>query len=289
MDVQRETNMFRIKQKMTEIRRTGQRPVINNYYLNCEKDEEIFAVFGNETVIFWDDDRGVTRVYFYSVCPQELIELFKLVPDGAVVDYLTRNKGEYTDMFQAAGLELRYEMMRMVARELSPEEREEMIERGRLFEQTLYKKENVRVATEADCEAVYRKLYEVFDRRESHLCTKKELLQYIRNRWVVVYYEGEKLMGLNIFTIKANQFYGYQFWNGTGPEGYYSLTRMTDQLAAEHLRENAEKMKNKTQKQVKMQQKPSFCWINSKNRKIRRLIEWQGNKFDGLYDFVYEK
>ena len=277
-EFQRQTDMFGIKKKITEIHRAGKRPVIRNYYLNCEQDEEIFALFGNETVVFWDNDRGVIRVYFYSVCPEELIEMLKQIPDGAIVDYLTRTEGEYSDIFSAAGLTLKYEMMRMSTYKLTKEEREELDARRRLYEETLYMKDNVRAATEADLEVLYKKLYEVFDARESHLCTREELLQFIRNRWVAVYYEEEELKGFQIFTVKANQFYGYQIWNSVGPEGYYSLDRMVGTLFAECVKDVP-----------KEKQKPSYCWVNRHNRKSYRLLTFWGNKFDGLYDFVYEK
>lgn len=34
---------------------------------------------------------------------------------------------------------------------------------------------------------------------------------------------------------------------------------------------------------------PIYSWANVKNRKAMRLIQFWGQKFDGLYDFVYEK
>lgn len=278
MEIIRETNTNRAKTKMTDIRRSRKGPIIHNYYNNCDQDDEIFSIYGEDTVILWDNDHGVLRAYFYSCNPDELVEMLKLVPEGIIIDYLTRVKDEHRELFERAGWEQKYEMLRMSAGQLSPEEQQEIAENAKTLEETLYYPENVRAAEEHDCDAVYEKLYEIFDPRESHLCTREELLQYIQNRWVSVYHEDGQLMGFHIFTVENNRFYGYQIWNGTGPQGYYSLTRNSDKLFAEYVKEvPPEKIK------------PSYSWVNSKNRKSKRLIEFWGQRFDGLYDFVYEK
>ena len=67
---------------------------MHNYYMNCEQDDEIFALYGENTVVSWDFDRGVCRAYFYSSDQDELQGLLAQVPDGTIIDYLTRTKGE---------------------------------------------------------------------------------------------------------------------------------------------------------------------------------------------------
>lgn len=276
MEVCRENDMVRIKNKMTEVRRRRTAPVIHNYYLNCEQDEEIFALFGQETVVFWDDDRGVCRAYFYSTNPEELTALLSQVPEGTVIDYLTRTKDEFRDLFESAGWRQLYEMHRMTNK-LSAEEKEEMEERERLFDLTTYREENVRAAVEADCDIIYSKLLEVFDPRESHLCTKEELLEYIRKRWVTVYYEAGSLLGFQICLVEHRKCYGYQIWTEAGTEGYYSLFKETKKLFFELIGEPMQAYL------------PGYSWVNIKNRKAMRIVQFVGQKFDGLYDFVYEK
>lgn len=276
MEVCREAGMVRIKNKMTEIRRRRIAPVIHNYYLNCEQDEEIFALFGQDTVVFWDDDRGVRRAYFCSTNPEELTALLSQVPEGTVIDYLTRTKGEFRDLFESAGWRQLHEMHRMDTK-LSAEEEAAMEERKHLFDLTAYREENVRAAVEADCDIIYSKLLEVFDPRESHLCTKEELLEYIQKRWVSVYYEDGVLLGLHIFLVEHRRFYGYQIWTEAGVEGYYSLIKTSEQLFCEFIGETVKKCL------------PGYSWVNVKNGKSMRLLKFWGQKFDGLYDFVYEK
>lgn len=276
MEVCREDGMVRIKNKMTEIRRKRTAPIINNYYLNCEQDKEIFALFGQDTVVFWDDDRGVRRAYFYSSNPEELVALLSQVPEGTIIDYLTRTKDEFRDLFENAGWRQLYEMHRMTTK-LSIEEAAAMEERYHLFDLTTYREENVRPAVETDCGIVYNKLLEVFDPRESHLCTKEELLEYIRKRWVTVYYEDGSLLGLQIFLVEHRQFYGYQIWTEAGAEGYYSLNKMSRKLFFEFIGEPIQIYA------------PGYSWVNVKNRKSMRLVQFFGQKFDGLYDFVYGK
>ena len=280
MEVCREDSMVRIKNKMTEIRRKRTAPIIQNYYLNCERDEEIFALFGQDTVVFWADDRGVRRGYFYSTNPEELTAMLSQATEGTVIDYLTYTKDEFRDLFENAGWRQLYEMHRMNSSKPSAEEAAAIEERERLFNSTIYREENVRAAVESDCDAIYGKLLEVFDPRESHLCTREELLEYIRRRWVTVYYEEEVLLGFEIFLVEHRRFYGYQIWTEAGAEGYYSLREATKKLFFEFIQEPV---------QTYTPGYPGYSWVNIKNRKAIRLIQFFGLQFDGLYDFVYEK
>jgi len=278
MEIHREQDMVRIKQKMTEIKRNRKAPIMHNYYLNCEKDEEIYALYGQSTVVFWDDDRGVRRAYFYSSDTEELTQLLARVPEHIILDYLTRQKGELHELFERAGWSLLHEMHRMSSVGITPEEQQRMAKRRELFDIVMYQRDKVRPAVEADCDVIYQKLYEVFDSRESHLCTREELLQYIRNRWVSVYYEEGNLLGFHIFLVENNTFYGYQIWSAIGPEGYYSLSKTSDRLFAEYVKDIPVK-----------KIKPSYGWVNIKNKRARRMAEFWGQRFDGLYDFVYER
>ena len=84
--------------------------------------------------------------------------------------------------------------------------------------------------------------------------------------------------------MEKGQYYGYQIWNDVGPEGYFSLTTLTDKLYAEYMEKNKAEYN-----QENIKSKPSYSWVNVKNKKSMRLVKFWGQKFDGLYDFVYEK
>lgn len=281
MQVICEHDMLNVKKKMTEIRRNrAGRVIYQNYYGNCDQNEETFVVYGTDSVVLWENDHDVIRGYFYSSDMEELAKLLQCLPKGCIVDYLTKIKGEMQDFFEKNGFHLLSEMDRMSQKGLSEKEKKQIEENNKLFLETLYRPQNVRCAELDDLDSIYAKLYEIFDPRESHLPTKEELRQLIINRWVAIYIVNGNLLGLEIFTVKDGQKYGYQDWNGTGPEGYYSLIQMTAKLYADYLKKN---------NIVPAKTKPGYCWVNAKNRKAKRLIEFWGSKFDGLYDFVYEK
>ncbi len=278
MEVYKETNMLRIKQKMTEIRRSKKAPIMHNYYLNCEQDEEIYVLYGQSTVVFWNGNGEGHHAYFYSNDAKELVRLLLQVPEGTVIDYFTHTEGKLQELLESAGWRLIHEMRRMISGSATPEGREKMAKRRKAFDIALYKKDNVRPAEESDCDAIYKKLSETIDSRESRLCTKEELLEYIRNRWVAVYYEAGELLGFRIFTVKDNTANGYHIWNNAGPEGYYSLVKVTDQLLAKYMQDiPPEKIK------------PNYCWVDAKNKKAIRIDKFWGMEFDGLRNFVYEK
>ncbi len=276
-----EHDITNIKKKMTEIRRNRQGRVIRqNYYGNCDRNEETFVVYGVDTIVLWGNDHGVIRGYFYSSDAEELAKLLQHLPQGCTIDYLTKTKGEMQNFLEASGFKLLHEMHRMSSAGLTEAEKKKIAENYALMREALYRPEHVRKANLEDLESVYNKLYEIFDVRESHLPTKKELAQFITNGWVSIYDENQQLLGIQIFTVNEGQFYGYQLWNGTGPEGYFSLMEMTNYLYGEYLRKHHIELGKV---------KPSYSWVNAKNRKNMRLVKFWGAKFDGLYDFVYEK
>lgn len=281
MQVICEHDMVNIKKKMTEIRRNRQGRVIRqNYYGNCDQNEETFVVYGTDTVVLWEYDHDVIRGYFYSSEESELAELLQYLPQGCIIDYLTKEKGELHEFLEAHGFQLLHEMHRMSSVRMTAEEKATVANNYEIVKEALYEPQNVRLANISDIESVYEKLYEIFDAKESHLPSRDELLDLIRKKWVILYQVREQLLGIYIITINEGQMYGYQIWNGTGPEGYFSLLEYSNRIYAEY-------MKNESNKKKKS--KSGYCWVDVSNRKAVRIIKLWGSKFDGLYDFVYEK
>lgn len=280
MNIIRETSIINVKNKMTDIRRQRKGLIYHNYYNNCDNCEVIYAVYGKNTIVLWSDDNDVTRGYFYSSDTEELSCLLSFLPKNCIVDYVTKNKDELRTLFESSGLKFLYEMHRMSYAKITEDEKKIVAENQALMMESLYRPQNARCALCSDLDYLYDKLYEIFDRRESHLPTKNELLEFIENRWVAIYCENNKIMGFQIFKVEKGQFYGYQIWNGTGPESYFTLNILSNQLYEEYLAKN---------KIDSVKVRPSYCWVNVKNRKNMRLVKFWGQKFDGLYDFVYEK
>lgn len=281
MQVICEHDMVNIKKKMTEIRRNRKGSAIHqNYYGNCDQNEEIFVVYGTDTVVLWEYDHDVIRGYFYSSDEGELSELLQYLPNGCIVDYLTRTKGDMQEFLEAHGFQLLHEMHRMSNGGLSESEKESLKENHSLMMETLYRPKNVQCASLDDLDEIHQKLSSIFNKSEAHLPSKTELAEFIKKEWVIIYKGQKEIKGIEIFTIDKDQLYGYELWNGTGPEGYFSITQMVNQKYNQYLLEHhlvGEKIK------------PSYYWINAKNKKMIRLSKFWGYKFDGLYDFVYEK
>lgn len=104
MQVMREASIVNIKNKMTDIRRNRKTMIYHNYFNNCDYDEEIFVVYGENTVVFWDDDHGVVRGYFYSSDIDEMIKMLHMFPQGCIVDYVTKNKGKMQAILENGGV-----------------------------------------------------------------------------------------------------------------------------------------------------------------------------------------
>lgn len=283
MNVVVENDVSNVKRKMTEIRRScrinGKGKILNNYYNNCDQDEEIYIVYGDNTVVFWDNDNDVVRGYFYSSDETELIEMLRYFPKGCVVDIITRSRDEYKDILQQAGLEFHCEMHRFVC-DASEETKQRIRERDMLMAE-LYNPKNVRSAAADDLELVYNKLHEVFDAAESHLPSRNELLELIEKRWVSLYFESTELKAVHIFKIEAaGRNYGYLTYNGTGIDAYYSVLHHSKKVYFECLRELGID-KDKVP--------PGYAWGDISNKKAIRGIKYGFAEFDGLIDYVWIK
>lgn len=283
MNVVIEKNINNVKIKMTAIRRdcrtNGKGRIYNNYYNNCDRDEEIYVVYGGNTVVLWDDDDGVFRGYFYSSNEAELIKMLGYLPKDCVVEIVTRTGDEYGDIMLQAGLVFHCEMHRFVS-DVSEEAKKVRRERDAMMSD-IYCPERVRAATEVDSDTVYDKLHEIFNPKESHLPNKRQLLELIEKKWVSLYFEENELKALHIFKVEAaGRNYGYLTWNGAGIDAYYSVLRFAWELYQEYLEKNGID-KNKVP--------PGYAWADIANKKAIRGIKYGLAHFDGLIDFVYKK
>lgn len=273
-------NDIKIRKLMTNIRRNKTGKIYNNYYNNCLTETNIYLLEGNRTIVFYYKDNDLFRGHFYSDDKEELIKLLKELPAKCIIDYLTKDsKDEALDILTKSNMKLMYEMHRMTSANLSEEEKLAIEEKKKIFE-PLYRAENVFAATLDDLDAIYKKLYEIFDERESHLPDMNELTYLINNKWVTVFKEYGEIKGFEMVKIEQRKIYGYQMWNSSGPDGYYSLMTKMESLCEEYLNKIGLSKKDI---------KPGYSWINVKNKTNKRLLEYWGERFDGLYDFVFEK
>ena len=270
-----EDSIENIKIKMNEIHRGGKK-VISNYYNNCNSNDKLYVLYGQYTVVFWYDDNGVIRCYYYSIDDEEALEMLKKVPSGVIVDVLVKQDKNLLLPLEKIGFSFLYQLQRFSSVSLSDASQERL---G--FIRDMYKKENVRVATIYDLDIIYDKMYDIFDIRESHLPSKRQLLEYINKKWMCLYCEEDKIKGFYLFKVANNgQFYGFQIWNGTGPEGYFSLVMKANELHVDYCKSNGIEMEKIP---------PSYCWVNTRNKKAIRPIKFWGMQYDGLSDYVYEK
>lgn len=269
-----------IRQMAAGIRKGSGGKVWQNFY-DWNSDKEYCGVCAGDTIVFWAEGDSVIRGWFYSANAVELAELLKLLPKGCIIDYLTQSlAAEIREVFAKAGLRQIYEMHRMSEGGITPEQRK-MIETKLAKMRRLYMPERVRAANLSDLAMIYKKLYEVFDARMSHLPTKAQLEEYIKNGWVIVYHEGDAFLGLYIFLVqRGGTHYGYLIWNGGGPIGYFSLREKGKEAYREYITERGYDPKKVP---------AAYSWVDVNNPAALGVIEWRGGSFDGLYDFVYEK
>lgn len=278
METKIENSIINIKNKMTEIRKNRKNCLIyQNYYNNCDFCKEIYALYGSNSIVFWNTDNSVIRGYFYSSDKDELRTLIGKLPVGCIIDYITKTKDEFINFLTGSKLKLLFEMHKMSLEGLTEKEKEEIKTRKAFFKEKFNGLQYVRSANLNDLETIYNKLYEIFDPRESHLPTKAELKEFIENKWVSVYDENGVITGFHIFKVEHGAYYGYQIWNGSGFEGCFSMILNNDNLYEQYIHEH------------NITYRPGYGWVNAKNKKAVRIAKWEGKKFSGLYDFIFER
>lgn len=277
--VEKETK--NIRDKFSEIKNNNKTHILTNYYNNCEDDDTIWVLYGDNSIVFWDDDNGVIRVYFYSADKEELIDMLKCVPRDSCVEYLTKGKNVFEDIAYAADFEEEFVMHRYVSK-MTEEEKEE---HWKTIKELLYDPSLAQVAEATDLEVIYDKLKEIFNSRESHLCSRKELEQYIENKWVVVAKNADgRLIGLQIFKVEAGyRWYGYQIWSDNDPVVLANIEIVAKELYDEYI-ENIERNLGKTIKPL-----PRYAWVNRDNKIAVRNVKKEKCEFDGLCDYGYRK
>ena len=279
-----ENNIAVIKRKITEIRRIDKTKVVSNYFNNCDESTCIKCLYGEKTVVFWNDDEGVVRVYFYSCDMDELVSLLKYAPKESSLEYITKSDNIIEELALEAGYKYEYTMQRFESKKLTEEEKKDIEEYWDAIKEAAYIPGLAYVAKESDLEDIYAKIFEIFNPHEAHACSKKKFLEYINNGWVSIARRNGVLVGFEVFVVEAGyRNYGYLLWSGEGPDTLCNLQLVTRESYKNYLRVEEERLGRKI---VPL---PAYAWVNMNNRTAKRNIVSNGAEFCGLKDFGYCK
>ncbi|MCI8454786.1 MAG: hypothetical protein HFE84_09260 [Lachnospiraceae bacterium] len=270
----KEMNIGQILEEMTRIRRLKAR-VMTNYYNQCQTYKEPMKcqTAPKSCVFIWPED-GIDRVYFYSSDKEELVQILSNIPQGAVIDYITKDKEDSTAMFLQAGYKKHLEYGRFVIKQRSKEaeEMEMLLQSDTSISKQLYDNGYGEPALVSDAEEIDRQLREKFDPYEAHFYSLEKLREYIKKGWVWVAKENGKVIAANMFEIQGVKSYGAYLYNYGSVEVLSALLEKSSEYLST------------------LGVSYFYCWMNLANKRILRYnMEYGGYVPDGLYDMIYVK
>lgn len=246
--------------------RKSKKKVTTNYYLTLQNSNEDFETLtAQNSIVFCARENRLLRCFFASTDERELNDLLRKVPEGAVFDFVSREKIEKFSWEESG-----FEHYRTLARHVNPDifAQGKKSKREKFLEQ-FYQADFGEFATAEDAEEIYDLLYKVFDYRVSRLPSKEELLEQIDKNWVLLYREEGNIIAFLMYQIEGKKYYGYQIYNKGTADISYNLERTAIQYAVSTY-----------------QVKSSYAWVEINNFAANKRV---GADFDGTYDYIFLK
>lgn len=269
-------NINDIRRSMSKIRRAGD-SVVTNYYAQCNDVVDDLPVWmGSKTIVFEWNDNGIKRIYFYSADVEELETILVESSEGSVIDYLTKDKTQLSELFHRAGYALHLEYGRFHiengAKSEEAKEIDTVLHNDNQLRKEIFEAPYGEMATIDDAEEIDRQLREEFDPYEAHFYSLEKLREHIKKGWVWVAKENGKIIAANLFEIQGRKAYGAYLYNRGEINVMLSLLAKTDAAIA------------------KMNVLYAYCWMRLNNKRIIRYnMKYNGYVQDDLYDMIYVK
>ena len=254
-----------VKSVIDNIRKLG-RVKSNIYSEEAYCDVEQFAYNENAAVLI-RSDHGAKRLYFCYVDEQSLVELLgcDTAPEysEAVIEFMTRDPEEFSDLLKQMGFAPIARMMRMSARDISQSLNNDALE--------LYYNDTVgTVPAVSDTEEINAMLWKTFDTRISHLQSDEEIAESISRQEFTVHKNDEgRIDALLQAQVQPKKFYINQIVNTADKSVIHAM------------------LQSRLRKYTDEGGKYVFAWVDRDNIASVKFHEKYGIKHDGMWNMVY--
>lgn len=249
-------NILEIKRKIAQIQGKGISNIVTNFYASNSNTALVQEYAEAEhSIVFTILDRNITRVYFWGL-KNEIIQLLQKMPDGGVIDYISR-EDRYNWLEMAD-----YEKHTIMERYINTDMRE--IERSEI-------REEVVLSLTEDIDDILRLLYKSFEPLSSHLISRKELEMAQKQNLVWIVKENCKVTSFAICKLEGKKFYLNYLYNSSCKIRGQDLLR---QVISEVVRRGYTY---------------GYLWVDSKNDSAIKLYRKLLYTPDGTKDYIYVK
>jgi hypothetical protein len=243
--------------RMADIKARSHRGFSTNYFRQEMVGEQILVAATDQTILLANDEYDFFRLYFFT---SDLGDLGRALYDtqycgDMVTGYLTKKaNNDIVGAFEHGGFRPIATYGRMETYRLPQQRPNPALE----------------YAVPTDADELRQDLFRLFNKYTDHLPTKHRLLDYIKNRQVIVNRQIGKIVGAVCFQLhglKVNYNYVYSL-SGHG-------------LDFLQLQNNFYGVMN--QRGIRA----GFLWINRAQHRLAALYQATGWRFDGLQDYFY--
>ncbi len=245
--------------------RKTKKKLVTNYYLTYQNSQQDFETWiGENSVVFCVQEENLVRCFFASTDMEELNHLLANVPEGAVMDYISREEMRQFPWVDSGIFEHYTTLMRHTNSNFSEESPKS---KRSLFLEQFYDESIGEFARQEDAEELYDMLYKIFDYRVSRLPSRQQLSDMIDKNWVLLYRENDRIVAFLMYQIEGRKYYGYQIYNEGTADITYNLEVKANKYARDHYPVNS-----------------SYAWIEVGNKAANDRV---GASFDGTYDYIF--
>jgi hypothetical protein len=243
--------------RMAHIKAQSNHSFSTSYFRQEMIGQQILVAATDQTILLANDEYDFFRLYFFT---SDLVDLGQVLhharyPGEMVAGYLTKKPDKnVATAFEQGGFLPIATYGRMETHRLPRQQPNLALE----------------YAVPADADQLHQDFFRAFNKYTDHLPTKSRLLDYIKNKQVILNRRAGKILGAVCFQLhglKVNYNYIYSL-SGNG-------------LDFLQLQNNFYGVMN--QRGIRA----GFLWINEANNRLAALYRAAGWRFDGLQDYFY--
>ena len=187
------------------------------------RNQEFQIVQTDQTIVFWYHDSNICRVFFYSVKESEIKDLLKKVPQGAVMDIISKHKDEEEQWKTLTGFSVLSVYGRFGRNIESAEQEQERFKKNPL--DRFYREEYGCIAKKEQLYEIQHILQTHFDDAGDHLYSDEQMTELINNKRVWIQCEEGKITTIFVYKIEGKKFYSNTSFNDSTADVLYSIQK----------------------------------------------------------------
>jgi len=251
-----------IKEAIEKLKKNG-RLVTNVYTADIINQSSVFLCNADAILLSYND-HGVNRLYYYAHKLDNIEGLIASLPeDEYVLEFMTKNAEDYSEVLQQLGFQCLAQMLRMSVRDVAVSIKNKFASQH--FDEAIGT-----FPDESLAQGINRVLWKVFDTRVSHLQDDDELKRSIEKREVLIHRNEEGSVDAVLQTIiQPQRFYINQVYNGTDKNIIHSM------------------MHHRLKEYTDAGGKYAYAWVDKNNIASVKFHQKYGLQHDGMWNIVY--